>query len=268
VGDYSLERGRDLGVCAAVLKRLETMAGVRWQCEHEEPASTAGFALLERKRLSVDEIYEVSEQLIGFAEHGAAGYYDARRRDTDSWCAKPNNALVCERILQAKRDAAKNGGRWLETYSKEFFNASVAWRYKPEVDIDNDGAVDPVLMLTRDRCGGENYKGVLERSPTYAFIMEPNYKLIDEDKTRRVFGHPQQQWPKIVESERFRYIGSNLGIFEFGGKTYFYTFMNSFSDLNGERVMDESLFKTLGVFISEDGKTRSICEFRLHTATD
>jgi hypothetical protein len=262
-----LERGRDLGICVAVLKRLETMADVRWQCNHEEPAPAAGFAPLKRKQLSVSEIYEISEQLIGFAEHGTASYYDARRRDTEAWCASPNNKLVCERILQEKQDAAKTGGRWLESYSQSFFAGSVAWRYQLEVDVDNDGAADPVLMLTRDRCGGENYKGVLERSPTYAFIMNPSYKLIDEGKTRQIFGHPQPQWPKVVESQKFRYIGTNLGIFEFRGKTYFYTVMNSFSDLNGQRVMDESLFKTLGVFINENGKTKGVCEFRSHSAT-
>jgi hypothetical protein len=259
---FSIIRGGDLPVCRAFLDTLNAMKGNEVpSCNQKEPDAADGFARLHRAQLSTGEIYRIAEPLIGFAEHSDSRYFDKRRASEEAFCARIPQPKMCERVLREKA-ASQNGARWLETYGKDFFKTSVAWMYEPEIDIDNDGIADPVLMFTRDRCGSENDKGVLEASPTFAFVMDRKYETVDEERTRSVFGHPTMQWPGGSKAEKFRYIGSTLGIFSFANKAYYYTYLTSFADFENQRVGDDSLENTLDVILDEKGMRRSVCEYR------
>jgi hypothetical protein len=259
---FALDRGSD-AVCVRFARVLNRMNGDQLPgCNRTEPDPAPRFEQLVRKKLPAEELYKISESLLGFAEHGAANHYGKLRRETIDWCARNINPTRCTQNFSDRDSEISHGGRWLETYGRSHFDASNAWTYSPEVDIDNDGIADPVLLLTLARCGGENYKGALEKSQTYAFVMNRKYLGVDEMKTRATFGHPDPNWPASVESDRFRYIGTNLGVFKFRGRTFFYSLMNSFADLDGKRVLDPSLESTVGVFIRERGVTRDVCEYR------
>jgi hypothetical protein len=116
-----------------------------------------------------------------------------------------------------------------------------------------------VLLYRADRCGGLDSKNVRELSATYAFVLRPDYRAVDITRTRATFGHPSQKWP-VVDSDRFRYIGSRMSIFSYRGKFYFDTFLTSHADFEDRRVNDPALPSTLGVFLREHGVTNQVCE--------
>jgi hypothetical protein len=251
----------DNAVCKAFAKVVEQMQPDQAPaCNRIEPPTRPGFSPLHRAFLASGDTYVLSEQLVGFAEHSSSQYFETKRAETDKWCADPTHAIACKPILAEKQRVLAEGGKWFEPYTKDSMLGATAWRYEPALDIDNDGLPDPVLLLTKNRCGAENYKGAIEGSATYAYIMDRDYKLVDDARTRRVFGHPIPQWPKGLESDRFRYVGNTLGIFVFEDKTYFYSLLDSAADFAGKQVGDASLAKTIGVFLNERGNTRSVCE--------
>jgi hypothetical protein len=260
---FTIELGADEAVCSAYVSQLKRMATrPMLNCGRSEPRPGTHFTPLNRVPLSTDDLYRISEALFGFAEHNNSAYFDLWRERTLEFCKNPANKQSCELTLKERRSTEAAGGRWGEPYTKWFLRSSAAWKYDPEVDIDNDGVRDAVILLRREPCGGENDKGVLDSSPTYAFVMRKDYGAVDEDRTRSIFGHPVVAWPKGLQSERFRYVGDELGIFNFEGKTYFDTFMTSFTDFEGKRVGDASLTSTFGIYLHGGGVTRNICEIR------
>ncbi len=59
---------------------------------------------------------------------------------------------------------------------------------------------------------------------------------------------------------RFRPIGDSMGIFRFKGATYFDTFFDGWGDFEGKRRKDPNIWRTLGVFRREKGRTKQVCE--------
>jgi hypothetical protein len=258
--NWVLTKGAREEVCAAYAAALNKTTSKFPHCEREPMPPGAGFLPLNRVPLSADELYKVSEPLFGFAEQGRSDYYDQWRAVRSEFCAKAANANACKRI-RAERELTENGGgRWGETYSRSYLLRTSGWKYAPELDIDNDGRSDPVILVRREPCGVEDDKGVFSKSPTYAFVMDQSYSSVDETRTMNIFGHPFSNWPKSIDGKRFRYIGDEIGIVAFRGRTYFDTFLTSASDFENRRMNDPSLAHTLAVFVSEKGRTREVCE--------
>ena len=261
--EFEINEGSELAVCSAYRSQLKDMTSRDiLNCGRSEPEPSTGFTPLVRVNYSVDELYFISEALFGFAEHDDPGYFMKWRAQMVEFCKRPDNQLVCERTEEERRKTESHGGRWGESYGRRSLLGSLAWKYNPGVDVDNDGTKDALVLLRPRPCGVENYKGAILSSTTFAFAMSADYRTVDSEKTRRVIGHPNPAWPSGLKSDKFKYIGNELGVFVFGGKTYFDTFLTSYSDFSGRRLMDPSLESTLGVFIHEKGRTRQVCEFR------
>lgn len=256
-----IERGANLPVCSAYVSQLERMATRNeLNCGREEPQDSQRFTRQSRIQLSTAELYEISEQLFGFAEHSDSHYYDKWRENQLAYCQDSANRQMCDLFLKERRTTESAGGKWGEPVNRNYLRGSRAWRYESGVDIDNDGVRDAVLLWRREPCGAVNYKGVIVSSPTYAFVMDPAYRAVDEVKTRRVFGHPVSTWPTGIVSEKFRFVGDQFGLFVFDGRAYFDTFLTSLSDFENRRSGDELLSSRLGVFLHMSGATQQVCE--------
>jgi len=260
---FELVKGQDVDVCRAYLDRLNrTEFQTIPFCGRPENAQVDGFATLNRVPLTPEQLHQVYEHLIGFAEQGDQHYFDNYRTRQLAFCEKPAYEKLCAQIKEQKSKAEAQGYRWGEPLSLSTLRLgqTQAWRYNAEVDIDNDGRPDPILLYRERRCGGESSKGGPELAATFAFIMDEKYQVVDERRTREIFGHPNPHWP-LVDNKRFRYIGSQMGVFSYRGHYYFDTFFISWSDFNDARVNDEDLLQTLGVFRRTSGKTEQICEY-------
>jgi hypothetical protein len=261
--EFTIKRGGAEPICSEYIQQLEKMpTRYMLNCGRSEPRDAPQFVPLHRVRLSTDALYAISEQLFGFAEHSDTNYYDNWRKSRIEFCKLASHEKACTLILDERAKAEARGGRWGETYSRDYVSGVEAWKYEPGVDIDNNGTADAVLVLRRQACGDEDYKGALQTSPTYAFVMDASYLHVDIAKTRLVFGHPDPKWPSGMQTERFRYVGDEMGILSFGGETYFDTFFTSVGDFEGKRTHDVSLSSTLGVFLHKHGVTKQVCEIR------
>ena len=260
---FKLVEGANLPVCAAYLERLNsTSFDVTPLCGRPENASVPGFEVLPRKNLTPEELYGISEQLFGFALHSDPEYYDHLRARELAYCRDPDNPM-CKHVMESQRSSAARGTRWREPTSLESLRKwSLVWKYDPPIDIDNDGTPDPILLFRSDRCGGINWKNVLELAPTYAFVMDSAYRTIDIARTRAIFGHPNPVWPG-APSPRFRYIGLHFGVFAYRGQVYYDTYFNSLGDFEDRRKDGAVLSSTLGVFRRAGNLTKQVCELRL-----
>jgi hypothetical protein len=255
---FDLMQGRDQPVCKAYQAFLNgSNLASSPICGRPDTPSAAGFEALPRIFLSKDEIYQLADGLLGFADHDDSHYYDNLLAERKEFCAKPANARLCE-----GRGDRSSTIPWGGKNGLAYFAGSSAWMFDPQVDIDNDSKPDPVLLMRISPCTGNASDGVRATSSTYAFILDGELKAIDELRTRRVFGHPFNEWPRGRQNARFRFIGGSFGVFRYEATTYFDTFLSNWSDFKNERVDDSALLTTLGVFMHREGVTRQVCEIR------
>jgi hypothetical protein len=262
---FTLTKGKGVEVCDAYLERINT---ARFEstplCGRPENAAISGFSRLNRVPMSDEKLYTVITNLLDFAMHGDALRTEKERVSLLSSCDTPQKKKLCDYFRSEKAKAEAKGEQWREAWSLQGLRTDsgrVAWTYEPAIDIDNDGAADPLLLFRDGPCGGLNWRNVTDVSPTYAYIMSPDYRHIDEKRTALIFGHPFPKWPG-ANSDRFRFIGTEVGIFEYNGTYYFDTFFTSWSDFENKRQLAKALAATLGVFERRGNKTRQVCEYR------
>ena len=269
-GRFALVKGQGSEVCEAYLERLTTSdyTNVREpRCERPEDTKIKGFEQLNRVILAPEELHNIYERLMGFANHKDPHYYELERKRRQSVCENPKLEEACKRAMEEEANAEARGDHWAEPYTLGILSDGhvVAWRYKPEVDIDNDGQGDRVLLFMdhHNGCGTLNYRGYIEGGPTYPYLMDADYQTVDEERTRTIFGHPSPEWPRFPSHKPFHYIGSKVGIFRYKDQYYFDTFFHA-ADFENQRQWDKTLLDTLAVFHRQGGETRQVCEYRWH----
>jgi hypothetical protein len=249
--EFTLTKGSGLEVCEAYLERLNA---TQWQdppyCDRPEVQQPSPFSTLNRVSLSPSEAAELINRVESFRSDG----------DQDSF-SKMNSSLVASGAKPMEPAVP------IESLRSDLSSGRVrVWRYDPLVDIDNDGKPDRVIIwhgagasIANYPCG-ETWHGEPFRQVQMGFVMMADAKRIDEQLTRRIFGHPkagEEHWGKA-----FMPVGYTIGILQFRGTTYFDTFLASpLGDVRGKR-RTRSLQNTLGLFVARNSATEQVCEYK------
>jgi hypothetical protein len=256
---FALKEGEGVTVCEAYLRRLNrSQFSAPPYCDRPENTDVRNFTRLNRVLLNTDEILKLDRQIFGFLMHNDVAYwekYAAERRRL---------GLAVTSDAQLRRE--------IELQVKQNREVQRHFRFDPPVDADNDGKPDSVVIW-RDTgfvCG-EVYRGNSPaRSSTYALVLDSNGN-VDASRTQKIFGHPSggyvvsykdREGNAITrETDRFRPIGTSIGVVVYASKTYFDTFYSVWGDIKNERRTDPEITNTLALLKHEDGKTAAVCEF-------
>jgi hypothetical protein len=245
---FNLKRGKGLLVCEAYLERLtNTRFTSPPFCGIPENDAIQGFTKLNRTPLTDDEVERLFPKIVGFTIEGK----------------KLTNV--------SKEEISLVRGTFGDVWS--------AWRYVPEVNVDNTGKPYNVIIwqgpdaATFDyHCGDVGHVGptqelVIERPQQLAFVLTDNNQNIDEEKTWELFGDRSRQ-VYVDRGEThvfpgFEPIADTIDLFKFRGLYYIAGFnYRTFGSYEGIPE-DPSLRGALSVFLRKDGQTRQVCEFNM-----
>lgn len=256
---FTLLKGKGVPVCEAYLKRLNISEWGSHEklptCGRPENDSVEGFTVLNRVPLTAEQIAALYGGVTNFLNGG----------HSDRGNNKPSDPHPIIRVRQSIED-----------------NGLAVWRYDPPVDIDNDGKPDDDLIVWQGglgvgpcgrRAGAADEVLIL---PTHIYSINWQQMKLNDERTRELFGHPVGGYPVVLQgkpvmSNRFRPIGTKMGIFSYQDQYYFETFFDGWGDFEGKRRSDwgdgkrrikNSLAGILGVFQRKDGVTKQICEYR------
>jgi hypothetical protein len=264
---FELTRGKNVPACQAYLQRLkQTQFSQPAYCGRPEDDRVPGFQRLQRVMLSATEV--------------------ERRGSLVETIAYPLNIDRWPYYEQMNA----NGGVFPGT--PRSFQATVlpgkhysSWRYTPEVDIDNDGTPDDILIWNIDEldhpdCGG--YRGPPPgpvRADQWAFILTKDGRTIDQARTIEIFGHPDGGYllptgpipgshGPITFLKSLRLMGNSYGVFRYRNLYYFETFYDhefpsELGDFRDQRKGSRVLQDTLAVFLRRDHKTLPVCEYHV-----
>ncbi|MDE0853759.1 MAG: hypothetical protein OSA97_04985 [Nevskia sp.] len=252
---FALTEGYGQPVCDAYLKRLNASFFERPPyCGRPENDELRGFTALNRVPLANEDIQKLIAHVTDFMEsqNQDAAVYDGQGHFVpDQWSLESVNLALDLHV----------------------------WRYAPEVDIDNDGKPDKLIVwhgygadLKNGVCGVfyPNVPGGA-RGHQVAYMLTADGARIDEARMHEIFEHPRRGYP--VHDERgnpvlmsdFRPIGTSMSIFKYDGQYYFDTFFDGWGDFKDQRQGDAQLFDTLGVFLRKDDITRQVCEYTVES---
>lgn len=245
---FTLTRGRGIPVCEAYLQRLNvtdysqnlsSSAPVPY-CGIPENDQIIGFKSLHRVPLAADLVVRLSGEL---------------------------------RILWYQPDPHLNRRPAGEQGASEWVGLRMkAWRYSPEIDVDNDGASENIIVwqgygLTDGAaiCGEPftpNYTWGY-RPPQMPLVMNGDL-TVDLQKTATLFGRRGGKGLDFgIGHPPFHPIGHFITLFEYRGLIYLGAFFDSSGDYEGRRRGEPDLANTLGVFLRRHGSTKQLCEYRL-----
>ncbi len=248
---FRLVAGRRVPVCEAYLQRLNQTRFYRDPpgvpsspfCGRPESDAVPGFSRLTRVPLAAEEVNSMINPVYNFT-HGTT--------------------------FEDSQPVAEAQGM----LNHELF----VWRYRPAIDVDNDGTGDDVIVWQGQGAGaGTGGCGEYGVPPTpqvalrqaqLAYVLTPNGKQVDVTRTIALFGHPIQAY-SITDAKgrvttatpHFRPIGTSIGIFKYRHLYYFDSFFDIWGDFADQRRDRPALANNLGVFLRRDGKTRQICEY-------
>ncbi len=256
---FTLTKGKGVGVCEAYLKRLTSTEHKKYPfCDRPEDDSVEGFARLNRVPLSAEEVYGILPRTIGFVDSQNQDQYESIN-DQNRKLGLPETEPLS-----------------LQDLPKELGYTMSMWRYKPPVDIDNNGVPDPLMVSQGYGAGGGLYRcGNIkyhypEGLPQIIFAIDFERMRVDEARTRELFGHVVGGYPQIRDGKQiglypgFRPIGDTMSIFQYRGEYYFDTFFDSWGDFEGRRRNYEYIADTLAVFRRKGNVTKQVCEYRWH----
>lgn len=257
---FSLLQGQRSEVCEAFLKRLEVTKFTNPPyCDIPENDAVPGFTLLHRVPLSEPEIVGLFNKVFSFTYH-------------------------LDQNFMANEATAEEIRTWVARGELK------AWKYSPEISIENNGRPDNVVVWQGDglyyitgwdtRCG-EIFR-VMDppdgaRTPQIALILSKDGRSIDERQTRRLLGNPNKN-PQLFPGFRnlseleFVPLGYEMGFFEFHGVYYIYSFDGA--ALNQHRPPElvsgsqaphvaGKLLNTLSVYVRNDERLRQVCTYRM-----
>ena len=219
---YKLIKGADVPVCAAYLQRLNvtTYKMDSWgnssppYCDRGEDDTVDGFAALHRVYLNADEIVAWSRRVWNF-ESGEC----------------PSSNELCNRRWRGSGPVISKS----DAVSALDKNLLVAWKYKSDLDVENNGNPERLLVWFglwggHPPCGGGYEFAGKEISntprPQHIYILDATGKRIEDQQTLTVFGKTGAKWRRPGEpnlrpypGEKFR--GENMQPFEYRGVYYF-----------------------------------------------
>lgn len=279
---FQLAKGDSVPVCGAYLIRLNlTDYEKPPYCDRPENNAVDGFALLNRVGLSPIEIHDLYPIIWTFMLSANQTNLDWASLDLQHGLTESGQFVL-----------SQSDSKYVQMYLDR--GEAKIWRYNPPVDIDNDGAPDDVEIwhgialptgIGGRQCGADfsdKFPGdQLLHQPQVPFVTRDRGDRLDVIKTKKIFAHPKGGYAIQVDgkwtvADRFRPVGSYIGIFKYLDTYYFDTFFDGWGDAENNRQTENTRRKnkqitnTLAVFVHKDGKTRQICEYlmtdNLHSA--
>ncbi len=256
---FTLTKGQDQPVCQAYLKRLNLGEQAKFPfCDRPETGVEYGFYLLKRVPVSAELASQLAPRVFGFT--------NAMNQDAE----EIGNA----QLLRLKKPPRE----WLSVASaRERLGRDInVWRYDPEIDVDNDGKPDDIIVWEGypadsglHGCGWKDKWDNPKRVTRAPMFIDRTSGRIDLFNTLRIFSHPSAGYSFYEQTptnrfDRFSPIGTTIGFFKFGDVYYFDTFFNYKGDFHGQRKNDPRIEDTLGVFLYRNSEVRQMCEFAWH----
>jgi hypothetical protein len=257
---FTVTKGQSVKVCKAYANRLnQTTFSLPPYCDRPQQGHDKEFEALERQNLTPTEVAAVKRSIENFLITGG------RPPSSTSRPVPPSTAPTAEEVDAILREASASLA----------MGELIALRIRPKPDLDNDGRPDEVLVWRGGRCGETIGEATApSRGWSYVLVTNASGTAVDWEKTVRIFGHPlggykvsyydiDKHKRVTTVADKFRPVGTQLGVFSFQGQWYFDTFSETeWGDFQGQRRGSPDLARTLGVFIHQSGKTRQVCELR------
>jgi hypothetical protein len=219
-GEYQLVIGEGVEVCDACKRNLERMT-VHPACERDY-SGQLGLSTPEWKPFDVRAHMGAMERVLTYLATG--------------------NEFPDDRYIM-RDDQAEDAIRRISTKEEP-------WVYWAQVDINNDGKLEPVLKLHSSLCG-QKYDGSFGRAYSAPIVvLKENLSGIDHAMTTLVMQNPYPSGDRAGETKYQLY-----GVFHYKGETYF----DRWNDLGSEDEHDRA---TLSVYESTGGKTRKLCQIK------
>ena len=218
-GDYQLTLGQGLDVCEACKQNLERMTA-HPACERDysvrldlEPPAWKPF--------DVADHIDAMEQVLHFL---AAGSESAG-------------------LPQLDESQFEDGMRRISTKEEP-------WAYWAQVDINNDGKLEPVLKLHSTLCRARNDGSIGRAYSAPIVVLTDNLSGIDSELTNLVLQNPHQDGRAAGDTNYQLY-----GVFKYKGATYFDRWDDAGSGDQAERF-------TLSIYESTGDTTRKLCRLK------
>jgi hypothetical protein len=219
-GEYQLVIGDGLEVCEACKHNLERMT-VHPACERDY-SGQLGLSIPEWKPFDVGAHMGAMERVLTYLATG--------------------NEFSDDRYI-TRDDQVEDTIRRISTKEEP-------WAYWAQVDINNDGKLEPVLRLHSSLCH-QKYDGSFGRAYSAPIVvLKENLSGIDQAMTDLVMQNPDRSGGKPGETNYQLY-----GVFHYKGETYF----DRWNDMGSE---DENDRATLSIYESTGGKTRKLCQVK------
>jgi len=257
---FTAIQGQDLPVCKAYLELLNQSdyQGKTPFCGRPE-SGLPGFAPLQRHNLNADQIFPLFKYVWEFMAF--------------------DNQLHLERYFYGNvNDQAKS--YWSpDPESKDTIAMDVnrglifVWTYDSDLDMANDG--HPVRVLLWQGYGATRWPAVCGQANYYpwtnsyvkqrAFILSADGRMIDERRTRAIFGSPKEatdgpharkpgdQSELPVNATPFEPLADSIGIFGYEGKFYIQT--------ENRPATKAAKLPPVEVYVNQAGKSTRICGF-------
>jgi hypothetical protein len=219
-GEYQLVIGEGLEVCEACKRNLERMT-VHPACERDY-SGQLGLSTPDWKPFDVGAHMGAMERVLTYLSTGS-------EFPDDRFISRDDQGEDVIRRISSKEEP---------------------WAYWAQVDINNDGKLEPVLKLHSSLCQ-QKYDGSFGRAYSAPIVvLKENLSGIDRAMTDLVMQNPNRSGEMPGETKYQLY-----GIFNYKGETYF----DRWNDLGSE---DENDRATLSIYESIGGKTRTLCQLK------
>jgi hypothetical protein len=259
---FRLIRGRGVSVCVAFLKRLQVTHFTKPPyCGIPENDVVPGFSFLHRVPLSKSQIVELFPKVFSFTY----------KQNQD--VVPPQSSPSEIRGLIEQNDIN-------------------AWTYSPEIDVDNNGRDDNIVLWqgsgnfvgvpTDVQCGAIGGVSLLAppdgaRTSQIPLVLSKDDQRIDEHRTRELFEAPGIH-PEVVpglqnlSDQEFVPLGEEMGFFAYHRAYYIYAFAgHKVNQRRPDKVFTQAqlireerkLNNTLSVYVRRDATVRELCAYQM-----
>jgi len=239
-----LTKGRGIPVCEAYLQRLnQTFFYEAPFCGRPDNDQVPGFVRLNAVPLSSVEVNRLAVSIENVSFKPPANFI-----------MKPDALVLAESATRAHKVYLDTRGVVQAVPRTE---KTAVWRFSPEVDIDNDGTPDNVIMFsgfTWEPCGDPTEQFPLSGSEIpKPFVVSADGSSIDIGRTEALFGPPDVSSNRTHHNLLGYYpIGYSISLFKYRDKYFFDAFV-------GDPGSTDQSRQTIHVFQRTRRQLNEIC---------
>jgi len=174
-GRFWLTYGKGVNVCEAYLERLNQSSYEHHpKCDRPENDEVPGFQALDRVKLSVEQIQPFWPSVATFLASGKVQDWQRGDEESRKLGVRPRFGRSVEERLEALRAEST-----LAVYG-----------YQKQVDIDNDGVADSIVIWRSGNCAGFGPLDLMDYWALIPVVLNTAGDGPDVERTRQLFGHP------------------------------------------------------------------------------